>query len=80
MKPNQIEFESNFFRLYELNEGIYAALGKEEHQISVSMGIFDLGNYLIVYDTNVYPGAGGDLYRAAKKITGKDPTFIINSH
>ncbi len=80
MKFKQIEFESNFIKISELTEGIYAALGKVEHGVTVNMGFFDLGNYLVVFDTNIYPGAARDLHFAAKEITGKDISFVINSH
>ena len=49
MKVKQIELNSNYIKISELNEGIYAAIGKEEHGITVNMGFFDLGNYNILH-------------------------------
>ncbi len=80
MNYKKIDFKSNYFDLFELVEGIYAAISKNDSGASVSAGFFDLGNYLIVFDTHIYPGATHDLYKAIKELYDKDPSFIINSH
>jgi len=80
MDYKKTDFKSTYFDLFELTEGIYAAMAKKDSGTSVSTGFFDLGNYLIIFDTNIYPGAARDLYKAAKQLYDKDPIFIINSH
>lgn len=80
MSYKKLDFNSNYFDLFELKKGIYAAIAKENSGSSVNAGFFDLGNYLIIFDTFIYPGAARDMYDAAKKFTGKEPTFVINSH
>jgi len=80
MNYKKIDFESTYFDLFGLTEGIYAVISKNDSEMSVSAGILDLGNYLIIYDTLFYPGGTRDLYKAIKELYGKDPSFIINSH
>lgn len=80
MNYKKISFESNYFDLYELTDGIFAAISKKDSGSSVSAGFFDLGSYIIIFDTHIYPGAARDLYSAIKELCGKDPSFIVNSH
>ena len=80
MNYKQINFVSNYFDIFELSEGIYAAFSKNDSEAHVSAGLFDLGNYLIVFDTLFYPGATQDLYKLIKKLYQKNPSLIINSH
>ncbi len=80
MKYAKIDFKSNYFDLFELADGIFAAISKKDSGSSVSAGFFDLGNIIIVFDTFLYPGSAYDLYKAIKELYHKDPSFIINSH
>jgi cyclase len=80
MNYKHIDFESKYFDLFELSEGIFAALSKNDSEARVSAGLFDLGNYIIVFDTLFYPGATQDLYNLIKELYQKDPSLIINSH
>jgi len=75
----KLDFESIYFDLYELSSGIYAAITVDKLPSSTA-GIFDLGNYLVIFDTLMDPFATDDLIKASKELTKKDPTFIINSH
>ena len=75
----KLDFESIYFDLYELNTGIYAAITAEKLPSS-NAGFFDLGNYLVIFDTMMDPYATDDLIRASKEFTKKDPSFLINSH
>ncbi|MFX1463464.1 MAG: MBL fold metallo-hydrolase [Promethearchaeota archaeon] len=79
MDMKKLDFESIYFDLYELSKGIYAAITAEKLPSS-NAGIFDLGNYVIIFDTIMDPFATEDLIRASKKYTKKDPSFLINSH
>ena len=80
MNNKKIDFKSNYFDLFELANGIYAAISKNDSGANVSAGFFDLGNYLVVFDTFLYPGGAQDLYNAIKELSEKDPLLIINSH
>lgn len=80
MNYKKLDFESNYFDLFEISDGIYAAISKKNSGSSVSSGFFDLGNYIIIFDTHIYPGAARDLINAVKDLYGKDSSFIINSH
>ena len=79
MDVKKLDFESIYFDLYELNTGIYAAITAEKLPSS-NAGFFDLGNYLVIFDTLMDPYATDDLIRASKEFTKKDPSFLINSH
>ncbi|MBY9011579.1 MAG: MBL fold metallo-hydrolase [Candidatus Lokiarchaeota archaeon] len=79
MEAKKLDFESIYFDLYELNEGIFAAISAEKLPTS-NAGFFDLGNYLVVFDTLMDPYATKDLIKASKQFTNKVPSFLINSH
>ena len=50
MEAKKLEFQSIYFDLYELSQGIYAAVSAEKLPSS-NAGFFDLGNYLVIFDT-----------------------------
>ncbi|MBY9016986.1 MAG: MBL fold metallo-hydrolase [Candidatus Lokiarchaeota archaeon] len=79
MDIKKLEFESIYFDLYELNSGIFAAISAEKVPTS-NAGFFDLGNYLVVFDTLMDPYSTVDLIKASKQFTNKEPSFLINSH
>ena len=79
MDIKKLDFKSIYFDLYELSTGIYAAITFEKIPSS-NAGIFDLGNYVIIFDTLMDPYATEDLIKASKQFTKKDPSFLINSH
>lgn len=74
-----MEFESIYFDLYELSSGIFAAMSTEKFPTS-NAGFFDLGNYLLIFDTLMDPYSTIDLIKASKQFTNKEPSFLINSH
>ncbi|MFX0000814.1 MAG: MBL fold metallo-hydrolase [Candidatus Hermodarchaeota archaeon] len=79
MDIKKLDFKSIYFDLYELSPGIYTAISAEKLPSS-NAGFFDLGNYLVIFDTIMDPYATDDLIKASKQFTGKNPSFIINSH
>ncbi|MFX1390298.1 MAG: MBL fold metallo-hydrolase [Promethearchaeota archaeon] len=79
MTIKKLDFDSIYFDLYELNKGIYATISQEKMPSS-NAGFFDLGNYLIIFDTLMDPFATVDLIKASKQFTSKEPSFLINSH
>ena len=79
MEAKKLEFESIYFDLYELSSGIFAAISAEKIPTS-NAGFFDLGNYLVIFDTLMDPYSTIDLIKASKQFTNKEPSFLINSH
>jgi glyoxylase-like metal-dependent hydrolase (beta-lactamase superfamily II) len=80
MEFEQIKFDSFYFDVTQLSEGIYAIIFNQELGASSNAGIFDLGNISIIFDTLMDPWATKDLIRATKAITKRDPFLLINSH
>ncbi|MFX1410856.1 MAG: MBL fold metallo-hydrolase [Promethearchaeota archaeon] len=76
----KIEFNSIYFDIFKLDEGIYAIIFNQEMGSSSNAGIFDLGNKTIIFDTLMDPFSTRDLIKASKLITNKDPFLLINSH
>jgi len=79
MEIKKLDFESIYFDLYKFNSGIYAAITAEKLPSS-NAGFFDLGNYLVIFDTLMDPYATDDLIKASKRYTNKEPSFVIISH
>ena len=79
MVATRLDFESIYFDLYELSSGIFAAISAEKMPTS-NAGFFDLGNYLVIFDTLMDPYSTDDLIKASKQFTSKDPSFVIISH
>lgn len=75
---DQSEFKH--FTLQELGEGIHAAISARGSGAACNTGIIDLGGMQLVFDAFHTPSAGEDLHRAAVKLTGSEPDFLINSH
>jgi len=79
MEFKKLDFETIYFDLYQLDSGIYAVISADKLPSS-NAGFFDLGNYLVIFDTLMDPYATLDLMKASKHFTNKDPSFVINSH
>jgi glyoxylase-like metal-dependent hydrolase (beta-lactamase superfamily II) len=79
MEATKLDFESIYFDLYELSSGIFAAISAEKLPTS-NAGFFDLGNYLVIFDTLMDPYSTVDLIKAANQFTNKEPSFVIISH
>ena len=75
----KLDFKTIYFDLYELSPGIYTAITAEKLPSS-NAGFFDLGNYLVIFDTLFDPFSTIDLIEASKQFTNKEPSFVINSH
>lgn len=76
---DKVKFSSENFSILELTDGVYAAIEKGENTGS-NAGIIDLGNYTVVFDTFLNIDASKELKRTCKILTGRDASFIINSH
>lgn len=75
-----VKFESSFFTLYKLHEGIYAVIATDHALTGANAGFFDLGDHVILFDTLAAPNATQDLLNAVEIFTSKKPTMVINSH
>ena len=80
MSAKKLDFKSIYFDLYELSPGIFAAISEKKISNFSNAGFFDLGNYLVIFDTLFDPFATIDLIKASKQFTNKEPSFLINSH
>lgn len=80
MEFKKIEFDSMYFDINILSEGIYAIIFNQEMGAGSNAGIFDLGNISVIFDTLMDPWATKDLIRAVKSITNREPFLLINSH
>ncbi|MEL3974759.1 MBL fold metallo-hydrolase [Rossellomorea oryzaecorticis] len=72
--------ETEFFNLYTLSDGVYAAISIPGRGAWSNAGIVDLGDELLVFDSFTTPSAGRELRRQAELLTGKKVKYLINSH
>lgn len=80
MEFERIKFDSFYFDIIQLSEGIYGIIFNQELGASSNAGLFDLGNISVIFDTLMDPWATKDLIRATKQITKREPFLLINSH
>jgi len=80
MSPKPLPFESDHFTLYQLADGVFAAIAISGGAAVSNAGIIDLGDKTLIFDTLMTPQAAEDLRLAAQQVTGRDPEIIINSH
>lgn len=71
---------SRHFRLERLDRGIFAAVATPTGHGVCNAGIVDLGECTVVFDAMLSPTAAGDLGRAAERLTGRRPDWVVNSH
>jgi cyclase len=63
-----------------LREGVHAAISIDGRHSLCNAGIIDLGGTTVVFDAMLSPAAGADLARAAERLTGRRPDFLVESH
>ncbi|TFG09860.1 MBL fold metallo-hydrolase [Candidatus Heimdallarchaeota archaeon] len=80
MESAVLDFESDYFTLFKLQEGVYSAIAKNHTITGANAGFFDLGDYVIVFDTMSAPKATQDLIKGAKFCCKKEIRLVINSH
>ncbi len=73
-------YQTTYFRLQKLADGVYAALAMPGSGARRNAGIIDLGDQTLVFDTLFTPQAAQELRRYAKQLTGRPVTWVINSH
>lgn len=65
---------SYFSAFQPLADGVWAALS------GVNAGIIDLGDQTIIFDTMALPRDAYELKAKAEELTGRQATYVINSH
>ncbi len=78
--PTCTSFTSRHFQLYQLADGVFAAINNPDGWAICNAGIIDLGDRTLVYDTFTAPQAADDLRDAAETVTGRPATLVVNSH
>ena len=73
-------FESSFFRVEPVAEGVYAAIATDEDRVPGNAGIVNLGNETLIFDTFLIPHAARDLQAAAEHLTHQPIGWVVNSH
>lgn len=73
-------FDSPYFDLHQLGDGIFAAIIKGGQGAWANAGIVDLGEETVLFDTFFTPQAALSLRAAAEAVTGRVPRYVINSH
>lgn len=61
-------------------DGVYAALAVPGRGSMGNGGIVDLGEETLVFDTLRTPAAAAELLHVATSLTGRAPTWVVNSH
>ncbi|OAT80014.1 hypothetical protein A6P54_14905 [Bacillus sp. MKU004] len=72
--------KTDFFKLYSLTDGVYAAIAIPGKGAWSNAGIVDLGDEVLVFDSFTTPSAGQELRNQAELLTGKKVKYLINSH
>ncbi|MFX1316934.1 MAG: MBL fold metallo-hydrolase, partial [Promethearchaeota archaeon] len=76
----KLDFDSEFFSLYKLSDGVFAAICKENSGMGSNAGFIDLGDFSLMIDTTIRTKAAEDLKRASINFTGKIPKVVIITH
>jgi glyoxylase-like metal-dependent hydrolase (beta-lactamase superfamily II) len=80
MGNSLLSFNSLYFRLEEVADGIYAAIVRGGTGAWGNAAIVDLGEKTLVFDTFTTPQAATSLREAAEQLTGRPVDYVINSH
>jgi glyoxylase-like metal-dependent hydrolase (beta-lactamase superfamily II) len=73
-------WESPYFRLKELDTGVWAAIEAYPGSTNSNAGFVDLGDSAVVFDAFFDLDAAADLKRLAETITGHPVSALVNSH
>jgi cyclase len=68
------------FRVESTGRGTWSAIAEDGGYALCNAGIVDLGGTTVVFDSTLTPMAGAELARAARRWTGRDADFVVNSH
>lgn len=79
-KKNKIPLSANF-TIRQLAPRVWAAINNDNFGKAIcNAGIVDLGNQTLVFDPFMNPAAAAELREAARKLTGKNVSIVVNSH
>ncbi|MFW9995154.1 MAG: MBL fold metallo-hydrolase [Candidatus Odinarchaeota archaeon] len=79
MKLEQLNFDSEFFKLYQINN-CYAAIEIFAADTGSNAGFIDLGDKVIVIDTFLNIDAAKDMKRAIDQYCRAEKLIVINTH
>ncbi len=68
------------FTLERVADGVHAAIALPGSGAQGNAAIVDLGDRTLVFDTLLTPQAATALRAAAERLTGRPPTWVVNSH
>ena len=68
------------FGLQQLADGVYAAVHADGGWVICNVGIVDLGERTLIFDTGLSPQGAVELRAAAVALTGRVPYYVVNSH
>jgi cyclase len=80
MPSHTSHFESRYFRLQTLAEGVYAGMANPKEGTIANVGIVDLGASALVVDSFMLPQAAQDLRAAVAHLLGKPVSVLVNTH
>lgn len=74
--------QSNYknFQIQKITDGVFAAIHLNGGHAICNAGIVDLGDATLIFDCFMTPDAANELKAAAKKLTGKEVRYVVNSH
>ncbi|MCI4321592.1 MAG: MBL fold metallo-hydrolase [Thermoplasmata archaeon] len=72
--------DPSHFDVRRVGPGAWAAIARDGGYALCNSGIFDLGRMTVVFDTMLTPVAGAKLALAARRLTGRPPDVVVNSH
>jgi len=73
-------FHSKHFTVQEVSENIFAVIHSDGGWQIGNSGIIDLGDSTLLFDTGLTPQSARHLREASIHHTGREPTYVVNSH
>jgi len=73
-------FSSKHFVVHEVSGNVYAVIHSDGGWQIGNSGIIDLGDSTLLFDTGLTPQSARDLRDASVHLTGREPTYVVNSH
>ena len=71
---------SKLFTVETIADGVHVVLAKDDGPALGNAGIVDLGDRTLVFDTLGTAVGGEALREAAQQLTGRSPSYVVNSH
>nr|MBN1228476.1 MBL fold metallo-hydrolase [Anaerolineae bacterium] len=81
MTFESVSFESRFFTLYSVADGVLAAVARRDDGGDfANAGLVDLGESVLAFDSFFLPQSAADLVKAARQVFRKPVSYLVNSH